>query len=88
MPDPKTDSSMTLADLEVGESARVTGYNEASGRSAPGYGERLMRLGLIPGTTITLERRAPLEDPVEIRFRGYSLVLRPAEAGCLELEST
>jgi ferrous iron transport protein A len=50
--------------------------------------ERLIRLGLIPGTTIRLERRAPLGDPVEIRFRGYSLVLRPAEAACLRLESS
>ena len=70
-----------IADLGVGESARVCDYAEHTP-----YAERLLRLGLIPGTWLTLQRRAPLGDPVEIRFRGYSLVLRPAEAECLLLE--
>jgi ferrous iron transport protein A len=71
-----------LAELELGEEAQVSGYSDSSD-----YSERLIRLGLIPGTRIRLLRRAPLGDPVEIRFRGYSLVLRPAEADCLELDS-
>lgn len=70
-----------IADLKVGEVARVAGYHDASA-----YSERLIQLGLIPGTVIRLERVAPLGDPVEIRFRGYSLVLRPSEARCLRLE--
>ena len=69
-----------LAELRIGEEARVVGYRESTE-----YSERLIRLGLIPGTRIRLERRAPLGDPVEIRFRGYALVLRPDEADCLEL---
>jgi len=73
--------SKRLADLDIGEQARVIGYVETTD-----YSDRLIRLGLIPGTKICLQRRAPLGDPVEIRFRGYSLVLRPSEAACLELE--
>ncbi len=73
-------SSKHLRDLAIGEQARVAGYRERNAIS-----ERLIRLGLIPGTTLKLIRRAPLGDPVEIRFRGYALVLRPAEADCLEL---
>ena len=70
-----------LAAMEPGQCARVVGYRQ------PGdYCERLMRLGLIPGTLLRLERRAPLGDPVEVRFRGYALVLRPTEADCLLLE--
>jgi len=72
---------IALSDLRVGGRARVAGY-----RDAGEYCERLMRLGLIPGTLIRLEREAPLGDPVEIRFRGYALVLRPSEADCLLLE--
>jgi ferrous iron transport protein A len=72
--------ALHLADLQVGDEAQVLGYAETSD-----YCERLIRLGLIPGTRIRLERRAPLGDPVEIRFRGYALVLRPDEAACLEL---
>ena len=73
---------LPMARLRVGEQARVVGYREVSS-----YSDRLIRLGLIPGTVFTLERRAPLGDPVEIRFRGYSLVLRPAEATAMVLES-
>ena len=70
-----------IADLAVGETASVREYSDASP-----YTDRLLRLGLIPGTRLTLQRRAPLGDPVEIRFRGYSLVLRPAEASSLLLD--
>lgn len=74
-------TGLRLADLQIGEEARVGEYRDSSD-----YCQRLIRMGLIPGTTIRLERRAPLGDPVEIRFRGYALVLRPAEADCLHLE--
>ena len=70
-----------IEQLDVGDEVRVQGYSCHSD-----YTERLMRLGLIPGTRFTLQRRAPLGDPVEIRLRGYSLVLRPSEAACLVLE--
>ncbi|MFM7121770.1 MAG: ferrous iron transport protein A [Gammaproteobacteria bacterium] len=40
----------------------------------------------MPGTAIEVQRVAPLGDPVEIRFRGFSLVIRPDDAGCLQLE--
>ncbi len=76
-----TAPGLKLTDLKVGEEARVGEYPEMTE-----YCERLVRMGLIPGTTIRLERIAPLGDPVEIRFRGYALVLRPTEADCLPLE--
>ena len=37
---------------------------------------RLREMGMLPGTEITLVRRAPLGDPLEIRLRGTSLSLR------------
>lgn len=70
-----------LSDLKPGECARVAGYAHRSP-----YGQNLLRLGLIPGTRIEVKRKAPLGDPVEIAFRGFSLTLRPAEADCLLLE--
>ena len=72
---------VSLAQLRVGERARVAGFSEQSA-----YTDQLVRLGLTPGTSLVLQRVAPLGDPVEIRFRGFSLVLRPAEAGALMLE--
>ena len=72
---------VSLAQLRVGERARVAGFSEQSA-----YTDQLVRLGLTPGTSLVLQRVAPLGDPVEIRFRGFSLVLRPAEGGALMLE--
>jgi ferrous iron transport protein A len=73
--------TVSLAELRVGDRARVAGF---TGSSA--YADQLVRLGLTPGTALVLQRVAPLGDPVEIRFRGFSLVLRPSEADCLILE--
>jgi ferrous iron transport protein A len=72
---------VSLSQLRVGARARVAGYVEQSP-----YAEQLIRLGLTPGTALQVQRVAPLGDPIEIRFRGFSLVIRPAEAGCLLLE--
>ena len=43
-------------------------------------------MGLTPGTEFTVERLAPLGDPIEIRVRGYAMSLRKAEADMLEVE--
>lgn len=37
-------------------------------------------MGLIPKTTLTLQKIAPLGDPIEIRVRGYELTLRLEDA--------
>ena len=41
---------------------------------------RLQELGLVAGTPLELVRFALLDDPIEIRFRGYLLTLRRYEA--------
>ncbi|MFM7397574.1 MAG: ferrous iron transport protein A [Verrucomicrobiota bacterium] len=45
--------------------------------------QRLMALGLLPGMTLKLVRRAPLGDPVAIEFGGQVISLRKAEAESL-----
>ena len=62
-------------DLAPGDRVLVTGYREMTP-----YVERVRALGLVPGTSVEIRRRAPLGSPIEIRFRGFSLALRPAEA--------
>ena len=39
-----------------------------------------MELGLVPGTTVEVVRRAPLGDPVELRLRQVHLSIRRSEA--------
>ena len=41
---------------------------------------RLLEMGLCPGVTLEVLRRAPLGDPLEVRVRGYLLSLRLDQA--------
>lgn len=65
----------TLMEMKPGHSGRVV---EVSGPN--GLSQRFMAMGLVPGTPITVERVAPLGDPIEISVRGYKLLIRKAEA--------
>ena len=47
---------------------------------------RLLDMGLIPHTRVTLQKVAPMGDPIEIRVRGYELTLRVEEAQKIEVE--
>lgn len=41
---------------------------------------RLFDMGITPGAEVTLRKKAPLGDPIEITLRGYELTLRKTEA--------
>lgn len=43
-------------------------------------GRRLRDMGLVPGTEIKIQGRAPLYDPVALRIKGFTLTLRNNEA--------
>ncbi len=47
---------------------------------------RLFDMGVTPGAEITLKKRAPLGDPIEVNLRGYELTLRKDEAELVEME--
>jgi ferrous iron transport protein A len=49
-------------------------------------GRRLRDMGLVPGTEIKIQGRAPLYDPVALRVRGATLTLRNKEADYIEVE--
>ena len=74
---------MKIKDMEIGAKAKVVGYSESS---RP-YRQKLLSMGLIRGAEITLTRKAPLGDPVEIRINSFNLTLRGAEADALDVES-
>jgi Fe2+ transport system protein FeoA len=48
--------------------------------------ERLMTMGLTPGTQVTVLRSAPLGDPIAIGVRSYHLALRRADAARVAVE--
>ena len=49
-------------------------------------GRRIRDMGLVPGTEITVQGRAPLYDPVALRVMGSVLSLRNNEADFIEVE--
>jgi ferrous iron transport protein A len=50
-------------------------------------GRRLRDMGLVPGTKIKIQGRAPLYDPVALRVMGFTLTLRNSEADFIEVEA-
>ena len=73
---------MKIRELAINQSAVVTGYASKDKT----YRQKLLQMGLVKGVEITLVRRAPLGDPIEIKLMGFNLSLRKAEADVLELE--
>ncbi|MGA2228857.1 MAG: FeoA family protein [Syntrophobacteraceae bacterium] len=49
-------------------------------------GRRLLDMGLVPGTPFQVQGRAPLKDPVAIRIRSFTLMLRNSESDFIEAE--
>lgn len=73
-----------LQDVPVGQRARVVGFAKTDGGRA--YRQKLLSMGLTPGTEFQVTRMAPMGDPVEILVRGFSLSLRKDEAATLLVE--
>ncbi len=70
-----------LCDFAVGERGVISRVN-GEGRVR----RRLFDMGVTPGAEVTLVKKAPLGDPLELTIRGYQLTLRKAEAGCVQTE--
>lgn len=71
---------MTLKDGKTGMTLKVLQIGESALK------QRLMSMGLIPGTKITVLRSAPLGDPIAIGIRSYNLALRREDAEQIEVE--
>ena len=79
--DPEPRAPGSLADLEPGGQATIVEI------STPGpVRERLLDLGFVPGTLITLVRRAPLGDPCVYALRGVQMCLRGEEAARISVQ--
>lgn len=72
---------MTLDQLRIGKCGHIVSVN--------GKGilrDRLLDMGLTPGTEVMVRRTAPFGDPIEILLRGYELTLRLEDAKNIEVE--
>lgn len=73
-------NEMTLKELAVGESGTITAVGGEGVLRC-----RLLDMGLIPKTRVTVQKIAPMGDPMEIRLRGYELTLRLEDAAKIEI---
>ena len=72
---------MTLKDLRIGESAKITAVG---GEGA--LRQHFLDMGVVPGAEIKLMKLAPMGDPMEFRVHGYELTLRIADAEKIEAD--
>ena len=70
-----------LDEFKIGETGLIKKV-EGEGRLR----RRLFDMGVTPGATVYLRKKAPLGDPLEITIRGYELTLRKNEACLVILE--
>ncbi len=69
---------VTLADMKVGEKGVV--------ESLEGHGNiqhRLVDMGVVKGSHISVVKKAPLGDPIEVNVKGCALALRMNEAAMI-----
>jgi Fe2+ transport system protein FeoA len=76
----RTKNATILADLAVGDEARVIAVY-GDGRVT----NRLLEMGVVPGATVSVVKAAPFGDPIQIRVLGYSLAMRRREAEMIEV---
>ena len=70
-----------LDEFEIGETGLIKKV-DGEGRIR----RRLFDMGVTPGATVYLRKKAPLGDPLEVTIRGYELTLRNNEAALVTLE--
>ena len=70
-----------LDEFKIGETGLIKKV-EGEGRLR----RRLFDMGVTPGATVYLRKKAPLGDPIEVTIRGYELTLRKSEAALVILE--
>ena len=72
---------LSLNELHPGDRATICSIQGTTVEEA-----HLMEMGLLPGTTVELIKRAPLGDPIELRVRRYHLSIRRSEAHAIMVE--
>lgn len=72
---------MNLTELKIGDTKKVINIC-----ASDKLNKRLLTLGLVSGTSLTLKRKAPFGDPLIITFRGFDIALRKQDAKHIILE--
>lgn len=71
---------VSLADMKVGQSGIVEAL-EGRGNIQ----HRLVDMGVVKGSRISVFKKAPLGDPVEVKIKGCAMALRMNEAAMISV---
>lgn len=71
---------MRLSELKTGQTATVV---KVLGHG--GFRRRIMEMGFVRGSSVTVILNAPLRDPIEYQILGYNISLRRSEAKMIEV---
>ena len=75
-------ASQPLSSLRIGDNAEVLSVRE------PGaVGERLLEMGLTPGTPVCLVRRGVFGQVLQLQVRDYMLSIRNEQAANIDVRS-
>lgn len=69
--------------LQSQRAYKITGFSH---EISPAYRQKLLSLGMLPGSFFNIIRVAPMGDPVQIETRRTSLVVRKKDLDLLKLE--
>ena len=72
---------MTINDLTLGQSAVITAVGGEGALRC-----RLLDMGLTPRAQVTLQKIAPMGDPIQLQVRGYELTLRVEDGQKIQVE--
>ena len=72
---------MTLDKLSPRQTARIISVGGSGALR-----QHFLDMGVIPGVNVTLEKLAPMGDPMELRIHDYQLTLRLADAALIEVD--
>ena len=74
-------SRINMRQMKENQSGKILSVN-VNGE----LGRRIRDMGLVPGTNIKIQGRAPLKDPVALRVMGFTLTLRNSEADYIDVD--
>ncbi len=71
---------MKLSQLAIGKKGIIKEFTDLE------MSVKLMEMGCLPGEEISIQRIAPLGDPIAVNVSGYQLSLRKREASTIILQ--
>ena len=72
---------ISIVDLKPGQVAKV----ESVRAQDPLFRQKLLSMGMMPGVSVKVIRRAPFGDPIQLEVKNYCVCLRKREAQMIEV---